>query len=140
MRPGLGTVLRTLGHEALGGSEPGIPTISVVNDGTGSSFTVTISGSDPGSTNTIHYWTVSDDEPVEGLSRTGDGDKQQTEVENHTSYGVFVVSSSGGYKAVASKPVPIHVTSGATKVLNIEAILNPEERGAELEILCSEGG
>ena len=109
----IGTVLQSLGPDPAGEGAPTAPTIEVVNDGTGTSFTVTVTGSDEGSTNTIYYWTDDDDAPVEGLSRTGDGEKQQTGLSGDTWYGLFVVSAAGGYNQVATKPAGIYVTDGS---------------------------
>lgn len=92
MRPGLGTVLRTLGHApATGGTPPSAPTVTAVNDETGTSITLTIDG-DAGATNYAYYRAYGTAGWTAGLSRSGDGDIQQTGLTAETLYHAFAIS------------------------------------------------
>jgi len=112
MRPALGTVLRTLGHDAPG-SAPSEPTLSVVNDGDGDAVTATVDG-DAGATNTLYYRKVDDTGWTTGEARSGDGDIAQTGLDNNTWYQFVVVSSSGGYNSVPSEVVACYVTDSSS--------------------------
>ncbi len=116
---------------------PAEPTLSVVNDGNGSSVTATVDG-DSAVTNSLYYRAAGDSSWTAGLTRSADGDIVQTGLTADTLYDFIVVSSLGGYNSLPSAVVGVYVTSGTEHIYNIEAILNLEQRGAELEIMCTE--
>ncbi|MGD8237838.1 MAG: hypothetical protein PVH68_04760 [Armatimonadota bacterium] len=108
----IGSVLRTLGHAPAGGSAPGEPDLTIVNDGTGTSVTATVDG-DAGVTNTLYYRQADEDDWTQGSARAGDGDIQQTGLSNDTWYEMVCISTSGGVKSVPSNPVGIYCTDDA---------------------------
>ena len=93
---------------------------------------------DAGATNTLYYRAAGGTSWTTGSNRSGDGTIAQTGLDDNTTYDFIVVSSSGGYNSVPSACIQLHVTSGATKTLNILAVMDVDERQAELELLCGE--
>jgi hypothetical protein len=102
-------------------SAPAEPTLSIVNDGTGTSATATVAG-DAGVTHRLYYrkatgqaaWTA-------GLTRTGNGTIQQTGLVSGTRYGFLVVSSNVDGNSLPSRCVFLEVC-GATAVRELAAL------------------
>lgn len=123
--------------EGQAGSIPGAPTLSVVNDGDGDAVTATIDG-DASVTHTLYYRQAGDDAWTAGETRVGDGDIAQAGLEDDTWYEFICVSASGSYYSLPSLPVQIAVTSGSSTVLQIESVVDVENRGREMLVYCRE--
>lgn len=106
-------LLRSLGHTPAVGSAPPSPTLdSVTNDGDGDAITATVSGTG-GNTCTL-YTAKGGATATAGASRAGDGEIQQTGLDNDTVYHVYAVCSSGSYYSEPSRVLSVLVTDGTT--------------------------
>ena len=95
-------------------SAPSQPTISAADDGSGSSFTVTVAG-DAGVTNYVYYHKSTDFQWTSGGDRSGDGDVQVADLAEGSRYVVVAVSkSAGGVYSLPSDPATVRVTDGTT--------------------------
>lgn len=106
--------IMTDGWWRLAAATPTKPTLSVVDDGTATSATATVDG-DSGATNQLYYRSSGSAAWTTGLSRTGDGDIQQTGLS--VGYYEFIcVSTVGGVPSLPSNPafVTIAATSAVT--------------------------
>ena len=108
----IGSLLQCLGPDVAGAvTPPTKPTATVVDDETGTSFTVTIDGQ-AGATNYVFY-KRSDHDAWSSDSRSGDGDVQVTDLRNNTWYDVLVQSFADDVYSHASELLRVKVTEGA---------------------------
>jgi len=125
MRPGiLGNVLLTLGQVGAGtaATPPSTPEVSVADDGTGTSATVTVDG-DAGATHLVYYRLSTAWAWTSGGSRSGDGTVQITGLTLHRRYVIVAVSrSAAGVYSLPSSPAAVRTTDGtASDVLVVIA-------------------
>lgn len=114
------------------GTAPGAPTISVVNDGTGTSATATVDG-DAGVTNQLYYKLSSASAWTIGESRSGDGAITQAGLDNSTYYDFIVIAQAGGYNSLPSSVASVRVTDASASALLIdlpEAIVDELNAGS----------
>lgn len=119
-----------------GGAAPGEPTLSVVLAGSGA-VTATVAG-DASVTNTLYYRKSGDTSWTEGNNRSGDGDISASGLDADTNYTFTVVSSDGSFYSLPSAALTMLVTGDTQHVYNILAIIEPEERGGEMQVLATE--
>lgn len=125
-------------NEAAEGSEPSEPTLSVTNDGDGDAVTCVVTGDDT-ATHTIYYRKTNAAAWTEGSSDTGDATIAQAGLDNATFYWFICVASDAGANSIPSEPVLIYVTDGTvTHTYEILAVLDTQQRGAEMVLLCTE--
>ncbi len=124
-------------YEGTLGGFPGEPSLAVVADSS-SQITATVDG-DSGVTNRLYYRKSGQASWTAGETRSGDGDITQTGLTAGTSYSFVAVSTSavGDIYGLPSAALNLLVTGETQKIYNIEAILDTEERGAEMVLLCS---
>jgi hypothetical protein len=102
--------------EVDGVSPPSTPTLSVVDNLTGSSVTATVDG-EAGVTNRLYYCKAGDSTLTAGSSRSGDGTITQTGLTQDNVYYFVAVSISGVTYSLPSKPVILVVRgSGSTGI------------------------
>lgn len=89
---------------------PDTPTLTGVNDGTGTSATLTVADG-AGVTNHIHY-AVRGEAFTLGLNRSGNGDVQQTGLSSGW-YDFVCVAASGGVYSLPSEVVRLYITTTA---------------------------
>jgi len=108
-------------------SAPAQPTLSIVNDNTGTSATATITGT-AGVTHGLYYRKVGDAAWTAGLTRVGNGTIVQTGLTAGTRYSFLVVSSNVDGNSLPSKCVFLEICA-ATAVrelcaLEVKALLD----------------
>jgi hypothetical protein len=130
-------MLRSLGHPVAGaGAQPGEPTATATSTVSGQ-MDIVVDG-DAGVTNRLFYRQADDTAWTTGLTRSGDGTIAQTGLTAGDIYTFVVVSDSGGYYSVPSKPLSLAVFGSVDHIYNILAVLGPKEHGEEAWILCEE--
>ncbi|HUX15211.1 MAG TPA: hypothetical protein VMW52_01995 [Phycisphaerae bacterium] len=101
-------------------SVPSTPTISVIDDESGSSCTVTIDG-DPGVTNYVYYGLNTNFAWSAGGNRSGDGTVQIGSLTDNERYLVIAVSKSpAGVYSLPSDPATVRVTSGGPSQMALD--------------------
>ena len=125
--------IMTHGWWVLGADSGSAPALTLSNDGDGDAVTATIAGDDD-VTYTVYYRAYTDTAWTTGGTGVGDGDIAIAGLTNGTFY--WFIAMVGG---AASAPVLVYVTDHAvTHTYEIVAIVNPAERGREMEILACE--
>ena len=103
--------LRSLGH--VGGLSPSAPSLTAVDDGTGSSLTATVDG-DASVTNTVWYRPAAGTAWISGAARTGGGDVTVSGLAEDTTYELVATSSLYGLSSGMSNPVDVTVTGSGS--------------------------
>lgn len=115
----VGHLLRSIGGATAEGEEaPNAPSLSIANDGTGTSVTATVAGDD-GVTNTLYYRDMDDAAWTEGNHRTGDGTIAQDGLIADTWYWFMAVSTLAGEDSLSSIPRGCYVTASEDDTQNI---------------------
>jgi hypothetical protein len=122
------TVLGKIGQGFGAGSAPDAPTLSVVNDGTGTSFTATVAGD--GAIN-LYYRIAGESGWTAGGSRAGNGTIQQVLLARNW-YDVYATNTVGGVVSAPSVMRTVHLSDSVevnTPVIeyiaaNIETTIN----------------
>ena len=114
---------------SVAAAPPTAPELSVVNDGTGTSVTATVT-SDAGVTNTLYYRNLGDTEWTAGNTRIGSGTIAQGSLTNGTWYDFIVVSDDAGTLSLPSACIGVYVSDGASIIERVSdavtAALNAE--------------
>jgi len=92
------------------GDAPDVPSLTLADDETGSSFTATVDGT-AGATHTLYYRKTNESSWTEGDDRTGDGDISASSLSDDTGYLAYVVSSLNNQER-ASGVEYVKVTDG----------------------------
>ena len=105
----VGHALRSIGGATAEGEEaPAAPSLSIANDGTGTSVTATVAG-DAGVVNTLWYQTDNASAWVEGESRAGDGSIAQTGLAPNAYYTFVAHSAKAGLTSLPSPAKRVQV-------------------------------
>lgn len=111
---GLAHILRSFGHAPGGGGEPppAATTLTVANDGNGSSVTATITGTG-GITYRLYYVAQGGAVWTAGQSRSGSGTVQQTGLTDDTVYTFTVIGESDSLYSLPYGRVTVHCKNTA---------------------------
>jgi hypothetical protein len=125
----LGTVLRTFGHQTGGVPAPDAPSVSVADDGTGTSLTATVTG-EVGYTHNLYVKASASSIWSLAGSRFGNGTIQATGLTAGL-YSVLAVSVAGDCYSLPSNLATVRVSSGSpNEVLSLIAQAVTDELNA----------
>jgi len=116
---------------------PTEPTLGVTNAGDGAAVTATVIGT-AGATHQLYYRTFAGLAWTAGNTRVGDGTIAQGGLTAETTYHFIVVSSNVDGSSPPSESVTVYVSAGTVRTYEIVAVIEPEQAGEVVELLCTE--